>query len=223
MTSAKFDSNLTDAPPSANVMVDGIADAGLVVVPGFLDEDLRRSLRHDAEKSALAPAGIGRAAQLQRDERIRSDSIAWLDGSTPAQQRYLALMEQLRLHINAKLFLGLFDYECHYARYQPGQFYRRHRDAFAGSEQQPHARVLTTICYLNDTWSPEDAGELVIYGDEKRNDEHDDEALLQPGAELQKIAPQPGTLVVFLAERFPHEVLASKATRYSVTGWFRRS
>lgn len=195
--------------PFAERIVDGLAGEGIVVLPEFIEPSLRTALRDDARAQALVPAGIGRAAQLQRDQRIRGDDIAWLDGNTPTQRQYLALMEQLRLHINAHLFLGLFDYECHYARYRPGQFYRRHRDAFAGSERQPRSRVVTTIGYLNDNWTPADAGELLVY--------RDDDAL------LQRIAPLPGTLVVFLAERFPHEVLATRATRYSVTGWFRRS
>ena len=52
--------------------------------------------------------------------------------------------------------LGLFDYECHYAKYQQGDFYKKHYDAFKGRSN----RIFTTVCYLN---TPESGGELVIY------------------------------------------------------------
>jgi SM-20-related protein len=35
------------------------------------------------------------------------------------------------------------------------------------------------------------------------------------------VIPQLNTLVLFLSERFPHEVLPAKRVRYSLTGWFR--
>jgi len=35
------------------------------------------------------------------------------------------------------------------------------------------------------------------------------------------VLPQLGTLVVFLSEEFPHEVLAAQRDRYSIAGWFR--
>jgi len=38
---------------------------------------------------------------------------------------------------------------------------------------------------------------------------------------LETVLPQQGRLVVFLSDRFVHEVLPSKRDRFSVTGWFR--
>ena len=38
---------------------------------------------------------------------------------------------------------------------------------------------------------------------------------------LQKVSPQANTLVVFMSEKFPHEVLKAKRKRYSIAGWFR--
>jgi SM-20-related protein len=113
-------------------------------------------------------------------------------------------MEALRKGLNERLFLGLFDYECHYARYAPGASYQTHRDAFAGGGN----RVLSTVLYLNEGWLPEQGGELVLY--------HDD-----AGRVAERILPRHNRLVVFLSERFPHEVKAGTRTRYSLTGWFR--
>ena len=35
------------------------------------------------------------------------------------------------------------------------------------------------------------------------------------------VTPSFGTIVVFLSEEFPHEVLPAKRDRYSIAGWFR--
>lgn len=200
---------ITQATP---MIIDALGNQGLVVIADAIPPIARQALRDDLLQVALTPAGVGRAQGLQRDASIRSDSIAWMDDASPAQRAWLAAMEALRAAINRELFLGLFDYECHYARYQPGQFYRRHRDTFAGGTIA-RSRVLSTVCYLNDSWHENDAGELLIYDGESNIDE-------QP---LQKIAPTPGSLVIFLSEQFPHEVLPTHVSRLSIAGWFRRS
>ena len=61
--------------------------------------------------------------------------------------------------------------------------------------------------YLNKGWSQEDGGELIIYD---KND-----------AILTKVFPAANTLVVFLSDKFPHEVKPAKKVRYSIAGWFR--
>jgi len=38
---------------------------------------------------------------------------------------------------------------------------------------------------------------------------------------IQKVFPHANTLVVFLSDKFPHEVLPAKKKRYSIAGWFR--
>lgn len=100
--------------------------------------------------------------------------------------------------------MGLFDYEAHFAHYQPGAFYRRHLDAFRGRTN----RVLTTLLYLNPDWQPGDGGELLLYPE-------------QGEGVLERVSPRAGTLVIFLSARFPHEVLPAQADRYSIAGWFR--
>lgn len=40
-------------------------------------------------------------------------------------------------------------------------------------------------------------------------------------AALAVIPPEAGTLVLFLSEDVPHEVLPAYADRYSIAGWFR--
>ncbi|MDH5473729.1 MAG: 2OG-Fe(II) oxygenase, partial [Gammaproteobacteria bacterium] len=145
-----------------------------------------------------------REQEHQLNQFVRRDRIFWLPEDHPPAQHYLHWAEQLRLRLNRELFLGLFDYECLYAHYQQGGFYKKHLDAFAGSSN----RRLTTILYLNPEWSPQDGGELLLYAS-------DGETL------LETVIPTFGTMVIFLSDEFPHEVRVANRSRYSLTGWFR--
>ncbi|WP_331353135.1 2OG-Fe(II) oxygenase [Cellvibrio sp. UBA7671] len=199
----------TSAYPS-ELLLDQIADA--LTGPGFmvLDQPLPASLIQGliehlrAQQAALAPAGVGRQGDYQRNLDIRGDAIQWLEPGDLAVTEFLSWMDKLRLGINQRLFLGLFDYESHYAVYAPGAFYQKHRDAFRG---QP-GRKLSTVLYLNPDWDLMAGGELVLYDEAGEN-------------ELIRLAPQCGRLVIFLSEDFPHEVLPAKQFRQSIAGWFR--
>ncbi|PJG58862.1 SM-20 protein [Aeromonas cavernicola] len=183
--------------------MDAIYTRGWVVVDDFLTahevEHLSQCLPHEWQA-----AGIGRAALHHANRQIRRDQIHWLDptlGSPVAD--YLSRLEALRLVVNQSLMLGLFDYEAHFARYDSGDFYARHRDAFAGQSN----RRLTSVCYLNNDWQPAAGGVLRMYDDSEQF--------------LIDIEPQGGRLVLFLSEGFPHEVLPANQVRYSIAGWFR--
>jgi len=192
------------------LLFDQIADA--LAGPGFmvLDQPLPESLIHglidnlSRQQNSFKPAGVGREGDYQRNQDIRGDSIQWLEAGDPAVTEFLCWMDTLRLELNRRLFLGLFDYECHYAVYSPGAFYQKHRDAFRGSP----GRKLSTVLYLNPNWDPVAGGELVLY----------DEA---GEGELLRLAPECGRLVIFLSEDFPHEVLPATQLRQSIAGWFR--
>jgi SM-20-related protein len=180
---------------------------GWCSIDDALPDSLARALAEECADDALnfTPAYTGRRAVRLLDPAIRSDTICWLDASLSAPAAaYLAVMEQLRVALNERLFLGLLDYECHYARYAPGAFYARHRDAFAGGGN----RVVSTVLYLNADWTADAGGELLLY----------DEADAGP---LCAFLPQRNRLVLFLSERFPHEVKPATRMRHSVAGWFR--
>lgn len=149
-------------------------------------------------------AGVGREDTFRLSPRLRSDTIHWLSHDYPAESAYLYWMETLRYELNQRLLLGLFDFECHFARYAPGGFYKKHVDAFAGSTN----RILSTVLYLNPQWKPQWGGELAMYHN------FDDAA-------FDNIMPRFGRLVLFFSERFPHEVKPATRKRYSVAGWFR--
>ncbi|KJY84919.1 SM-20 protein [Vibrio galatheae] len=184
-------------------LIDALFTQGYYVWDDFLSNqevaDLRNYLPLDWNK-----ARIGRNDELAQESSIRSDKIHWLtsDMGTPVEN-YLAKMEQIRLAANRHLFLGLFEYEAHFAKYEKGDFYQKHLDCFKGNEN----RRLTTVFYMNADWSAQDAGELVVYD-------------LQDNP-LLTLSPKSGRLLVFLSEQFPHEVLPTNAERYSIAGWFR--
>ncbi len=188
------------------------ADKGLYVLNNAIQNCLCRKLvawmSSDAD-CRWSAAGVGRDGGFQLDFSIRRDQIAWLSGcENAAVIEYWEIMQWVREYINRTFYLGLFDYECHFAHYPVGAFYKKHLDAFADQNTEKGNRKLSTILYLNEDWQPGDGGELVIY---------------KPGSdeELVRVEPRLGTLVMFLSEEFPHEVLPANKPRWSLTGWFR--
>lgn len=152
----------------------------------------------------FAPAGIGRQQQFAQNQLIRRDEISWINATTAAGKYWLDWMGQLQIYLNRRLFLGLFSMESHYAHYAKGDFYKRHYDTFRGQSN----RVLSVVTYLNADWHQDDGGQIVLY--------HSDAD--QRGIQ---ILPTLGTMVIFLSEEFPHEVLAAKRDRYSIASWYR--
>lgn len=137
---------------------------------------------------------------------IRGDVISWLDEVNATDHAYLAWMENLRKGLNELLYLGLFDFECHYAIYHAGTGYAKHSDVLAGKKN----RVLSTVLYLNEDWQHDNGGELVLFDP-------------QGNQVIATVLPKFGTMIIFLSVSFPHEVLHSLSTRRSVAGWFRVS
>ncbi|EJC6764863.1 TPA: SM-20 protein [Vibrio parahaemolyticus] len=186
-----------------NKLIDALATDGYYIWDDFLSEEEVTQLR-DCIPDNWKKARIGRNDDVTRIESIRSDKIQWLK---PAMGQpianYLSKMEEIRQEVNRHFFLGLFEYEAHFAKYEKGDFYQKHLDCFKGNEN----RRLTTVFYMNESWSEEDAGELVVY------DLYD--------KEIATIPPRGGRLLVFLSEQFPHEVLPTNAERFSIAGWFR--
>ena len=189
-------------------IIDDLAERGWSVQSSFLPSDVTHKLadecrRREAE-GALAPAGVGRGEAQAVREGIRSDHIQWLEpGQSAVCDDYLELMDGLRQQLNRELFLGLEEFECHFAFYPPCAFYQTHLDRFRDDD----SRSVTAVLYLNPDWQPGHAGELRMH--------------LPDGSQLD-VPPLAGNLVVFLSGDFPHEVLVTQADRLSLTGWFRR-
>ena len=200
----------------ADQLIDDIADAlaqqGFIQLQDFLPESLANSLLDEAKSlaaSAFKPAGIGRHSKAQKNTQIRSDSTLWLNGDSAPQKLYLDWMQQLKIGLNRRLFMGLNEFECHYSHYSKGDFYQRHLDAFKSDVSTTSSnRMLSSVYYLNQNWDNNDGGELLIYQD-------------QQTSPLLKVSPVFNRCVMFLSNTFPHEVLASQCDRFSIAGWFR--
>jgi SM-20-related protein len=189
-------------------IVDDLATSGWSQQNIFLSQDLTRALAAECRKRAaegeLAPAAVGRGPSSEIREGIRGDHIQWIEpGQAEVCDSYLALMDSLREALNRGLFLGLEDFESHFAMYPPGAFYLKHVDRFRDDDR----RMVSAVVYLNDAWLPEQGGQLRMYLDE--------------GAQYD-VVPIGGCLVVFLSGEVPHEVLPASRERLSLTGWFRR-
>lgn len=186
---------------------DDLQCQGYSVQPSCLPAEILVALQDQVvtlNESEFFRAGIGRKAQYHTNDFVRSDEVCWMTGETPPGAAWLQWAEDLRVAINRRLFMGLFSFESHYAWYRAGAYYKRHYDAFRGQTN----RVLSVVAYLNSDWAADDGGELVLY-----KDANDREGL--------RVTPLAGTVVVFLSEDFPHEVLPAKRDRFSIAGWYR--
>jgi SM-20-related protein len=191
-----------------NTLIDDLAEHGWAIQTNALPVDLTRELaaecRARQNKGALVPAGVGRAGAQKVNTAVRGDQIEWLEASqSPSCARFLGLLDELRLGLNQALYLGLADYEGHFALYPPGAFYQKHLDRFRDDDK----RSVSAVFYLNDDWQPEQGGALRLY--------------LGAGRELD-VYPQAGTLLLFMSADWPHAVLPATRERLSLTGWFRR-
>lgn len=193
-------------------IAEDIRAKGWSVIPNALPIDLSSAILSQlqaADSAGFAPAGVGRSVDHIVNPFVRRDEICWIEGRTQAESDWLNWSDRLRLHLNRRLYLGLFSFESHFAHYRPGAFYRKHVDAF---KNQPFKdgtnRVLSVVAYFNPGWLPDDGGELVMY------EEFGTQSMLA-------VTPAFGTLVVFLSEDVPHEVKPARRDRFSIAGWYR--
>lgn len=189
------------------LIAQDIENKGYSIRPGALPAVLAKALlyhQQTMEAEKFKSAGIGRGDEYLENKFVRTDEICWITGETETGKKWLDWSSSLQRFLNRHLFLGLFSFESHFAHYGPGDYYKRHCDAFRGEAN----RILSIVVYFNTGWTSADGGELVLYKDDCDKD----------GI---KVVPLFGTLVTFLSEEFPHEVLPANRDRYSIAGWFR--
>lgn len=194
-------------PDAALQIADALCSVGWISLTHFLEPELVEKLHAELiaqdRDSELTPALIGRGTQQQRREDIRGDRTQWLTGAGGAQRTLFGQLETLRTTLNRTLFIGLEDFEAHYALYPPGARYQRHVDSFRGN----NLRRVTLVIYLNPQWRRSDGGLLRLYTPQ--------------GALIEEVAPEAGHAVCFLSEEFPHEVTRARRSRASIACWFR--
>jgi SM-20-related protein len=202
-----IDDNITINETLFSMIANDLEAQGYSIRPAALPEELAMSLldyQLTAEAEKFKSAGIGRGEEYLENEFVRTDEICWITGESEAGQSWLEWSASLQRFLNRRLFLGLFSFESHFARYRAGDYYKRHYDAFRGEAN----RILSVVVYFNAGWTSADGGELVLY-----KDDFDKDGI--------RVVPLLGTVVTFLSEEFPHEVLAANRDRYSIAGWFR--
>lgn len=204
-----MDTDSDESLPFFENLARDLTDKGYSIQTNALPADLAEMLwaqLQETPRAAFRKAGIGRNSGFSVNALVRKDEIAWIDGASEAESYWMAWTATMQAFLNTRLFLGLFSFESHFARYTKGDFYLRHHDAFSGDGN----RILSIILYLNKNWVSTDGGELVLFTGEA------------PGIPVN-VPPVFGTMVAFLSEDFPHEVLTANCDRLSIAGWFRAS
>lgn len=189
-----------------------LAEKNYAVIDQFLTGEevsailagLEQKYTHDKFKRA----GIGQNAEHDVDTKVRGDFIYWIDPqhNLELNQCFIPYLNGLIKYLNRTCFLSITDFEMHYAVYPRGTFYKRHLDQFKTDDR----RILTFILYLNFDWTEEDGGQLRIFIPRENEAE-----------KVVDITPKAGRLVCFKSDLLEHEVLPTKKTRYSLTGWLK--
>jgi len=161
-----------------------------------------------------------------------------------------SFLETFREELMRELQLSLepHDTELLYARYPVGGFYMRHSDsAYSGTPQRfarDTERRLSFILYLPKleagagtlVYDPADGGRLRLFpgalgvhgalgelGEGGRSPlyEAETQRVEKDGEGEVDVDPTPNSLVLFLSQGLPHEVLPTNVIRRAVVGWFR--
>ena len=190
-----------------DALIDSYTQNNVGIAEDFLTKQLAADLKSNLialfEGQHFHSAGIGNDQVQSYDNLIRKDQIYWLDRSHQDvhENAFFDMMDLFVRYLNQTCYTGITGYEFHYARYEPGSFYKKHLDQFKNNS----SRAFSMIMYLNPDWQQADGGELSIY--------HQDH--------LQTIAPTNAKCVFFKSDELVHEVLCTNAVRMSITGWLK--
>lgn len=180
----------------------GISDAFLAAP---LAQKLQQNLARLYAEGLMQQANVGNRTTLKDPKQdLRGDKIYWLDKKNrdTDQLEFLDMIDQFIDYLNRTCYTGINACEFHYAYYEAGSFYKRHKDQFRNDA----ARKYSLVSYLNSDWLDTDGGHLQVY----------------QGQGSQQILPSSGRAVFFRSDELEHEVLPATRARMSVTGWLKR-
>ena len=189
-------------------LINSFIDNNVGIADKFLPKELCSSLKQNIalllQEDKMKFAGIGNDKFANATQQMRGDKIFWLDkeNENKYELKFLQLIENFIEHLNETCYTGINDYEFHYAVYEPGTVYKKHKDQF----KTDNNRKFSLICYLNDDWVEADGGQLVIYQD----------------GLPQSIVPNTQKAVFFKSDEMEHEVTLAHKSRMSITGWLKR-
>jgi Rps23 Pro-64 3,4-dihydroxylase Tpa1-like proline 4-hydroxylase len=195
-------------PHPFDTLIDTYLDNNIGIDSHFLSKALSDGLHQNIlqlqKDDKMSAAGIGNADVKDATQKMRSDSIYWMDKKheNVFEQEFLSQMEDFIGHLNDTCYTGINSYEFHYAIYEEGSFYKRHRDQF----KTDNNRKFSLINYLNNDWLEENGGQLLVY---------------QNGL-TQTIQPNAQKAVFFKSDEMEHEVVKANRQRMSISGWLKR-
>lgn len=188
-----------------DTLIDSFLDQKVGIDPQFLTKRLSEGLQENMLRlqhdRLLTAAGTGIGAI--NNQKIRSDKTCWMDRAHKNiyEQEFLQQAEDLIEYLNRTCYTGINGYEFHYALYEEGSSYGRHRDQFNYNNQ----RKYSLISYLNENWLEEDGGQLLLYQQEG----------------VQTVLPRSQTAVFFKSDEMEHEVTKATRPRMSISGWLK--
>jgi Rps23 Pro-64 3,4-dihydroxylase Tpa1-like proline 4-hydroxylase len=191
-----------------DLLIDSYLNNNIGVDTGFLNHELCKGLQQNIFRlqadGLMTAAGIGNNEVKDANQKMRGDKIYWMDKSHDNiyEQEFLQKIDDFVDHLNRTCYTGINSCEFHYAVYEEGSFYKRHKDQFKNDSD----RKFSLINYLNNDWLEEDGGQLLVYQNE----------------EVQKVLPHAQTAVFFKSDEMEHEVTMANRSRMSITGWLKR-
>jgi len=190
-----------------DLLIDSYLSDQVGIAPDFLSQKLSAGLQQNIlqlqQDELMKAAGIGNKEIKDAGQQMRSDKIYWLDKKhdNAFENEFLQQAEDFIERLNSTCYAGINAYEFHYAVYEAGSFYKRHKDQFKNNDN----RKFSLITYLNDNWLDADGGQLQVYRDEL----------------MQQIQPHAKTAVLFKSDETEHEVIKANRSRMSITGWLK--
>ncbi|NDE10692.1 MAG: 2OG-Fe(II) oxygenase [Chitinophagia bacterium] len=192
-----------------DLLINSYLENKVGIDAGFLSDALSKGLQKNIlqleNDGLLQSAGIGNESIKDNQQKMRGDKIYWMDKEhdNVFEQEFLHQIEGFIDHLNNTCYTGINDYEFHYALYEQGSSYKKHKDQFKNDNN----RKYSLINYLNENWEEENGGKLKLYQENG----------------VQEVSPNAQTAVFFKSDEMVHEVMVANRSRMSITGWLKRS
>jgi SM-20-related protein len=190
-----------------DLLIDSYLDNKIGIDAAFLTKELSLGLQQNIlqlqKDDMMDLAGIGNDKIKDAAQKTRGDKIYWMDKKhdNDFEKEFLELIESFIARLNNTCYAGIRDYEFHYALYEKGSSYKRHKDQF----KNDGGRKYSLINYLNENWTEDNGGELLVYQD----------------AGVQRFSPHSQTAVFFKSDEMEHEVSKANRSRMSISGWLK--
>ena len=190
-----------------DLLIDSYLKNKVGIAPEFLSQTLSSGLRQNIIALQLSgqmqAGGIG---NVEKDyhQQTRTDKICWLSNTSENifEMEFLQHAEDFISYLNRTCYAGINAYEFHYAVYDVGSYYKKHKDQFMNNS----SRKYSLISYLNENWLKEDGGGLQLYENEN----------------TEPVLPHSQTAVLFKSDETEHAVLTANRSRLSISGWLKR-